>query len=234
VRDLYRVLGVERSATQQDIQRAYRRKAKSSHPDGGGSVEAFGELATAYAVLSDADRRERYDRTGEVELPKPDNRDGNAVEIIAQKLGMMIHAEQDVTVLDLDALLEQTIRDDIDARKASNSSLKRAIQRVTRLRERVKRKTNGEANMLAKVLDWHELSARTQIAKNEDAIRSMERALEILEDYSFMEDLSSVAAERVSAALHDALEALDELAIVLNTGSANSKVPDAPYSSAFG
>ncbi|HXG48999.1 MAG TPA: DnaJ domain-containing protein, partial [Methylomirabilota bacterium] len=48
MRDLYHILGVKRGAAQEDIQRAYRRKAKSSHPDAGGSVEAFSELSTAY------------------------------------------------------------------------------------------------------------------------------------------------------------------------------------------
>ena len=44
--DLYSVLGVERNATQDEIHRAYRHRAKISHPDSGGSVEAFKKLAT--------------------------------------------------------------------------------------------------------------------------------------------------------------------------------------------
>ena len=115
--DLYRVLGVGRDATSKEIHRAYRRKAKLSHPDSGGSVEAFGELGTAYAVLSNAERRELYDRTGEIRPPKPDTLDASAIEIIAQKLGLIIHAERDVTSMDVAALLEQTIREDIAERK---------------------------------------------------------------------------------------------------------------------
>ncbi len=72
--------------------------------------------------------------------------------------------------------------------------------------------------MLAKVLDWHEVSARDQIKKNEAAVSSMERALEILTDYSFADDLAPAAGDEVSGALLDALEALDQLAAVLKTG----------------
>ena len=72
--DLYRVLGVERRAPRDEIHPAYRRKAKISHPDSGGSVEAFGEVATAYTVLSDTKRRERYDTTGEIEFPRRHSR----------------------------------------------------------------------------------------------------------------------------------------------------------------
>ena len=216
--DLYRVLGVERRAPRDEIHQAYRRKAKISHPDSGGSVEAFGEVATAYTVLSDTKRRERYDTTGEIELPRADILDASAIEIIAQKLGLVIHAEQDVTALDIGALIEGAIRDDIAQRRSNISSQSRAIGRTTKLRARVKRKANGQDNMLAKVLDWHEVSARDQIKKNEAAVSSMERALEILTDYSFADDLAPAGGDEVSGALLDALEALDQLAAVLKTG----------------
>jgi curved DNA-binding protein CbpA len=224
VSDLYRVLGVGRGATKKEIHRAYRRGAKISHPDSGGSVEAFSELGTAYAVLSDAERRELYDRTGEIRLPRPDTLDASAIEIIAQKLGLILHAEQDVTSMDIAALLEQTIRDDIDERKAGMSGLRRAMERAKKLRDRVKRKAQDQDNMLARVLDWHESTAKNNIKKNEEAIGSMQRALEILKDYSFAEDLPLANADDVSEALHDALKALDELAVMLN---ANQPAPEA-------
>jgi curved DNA-binding protein CbpA len=220
VSDLYRVLGVGRGAAQDDIRRAYRRKAKISHPDSGGSDGAFGELATAYTVLSDPKRRARYDRTGEIDLPRADTLDASAIEVIAQKLGLIIHAEQDVTALDIDALIEKAIREDMARCRANAASHTRAIERTTRLRARVKRKSNGRDNMLAKLLDWHEASSKDQIKKNEAAVTSMERALEILKDYSFADELAPPPGEDVSLALHDALDALDQLAAMLKTGPA--------------
>ena len=86
------------------------------------------------------------------------------------------------------------------------------------MRARVKRKANGQDNMLARVLDWHEASTRIQIDKNEAAVASMESALEILKDYSFAEDLSSATGDEVSVALHEALHSLEQLAAVLKTG----------------
>jgi len=216
--DLYRVLGVGRGAAQGDIRRAYRRKAKSSHPDGGGSVGAFGEIATAYAVLSDPGRRERYDLTGEIDLPRADTLDASAFEVIAQKLGLIIHADHDVTALDIGALIEGAIREDMAQRRANIASHERAIQRTTKLRARIKRKANGTDNMLAKVLDWHEASAKDQIKKNQAAVSSLERALAILKDYSFADELAPAKNDDVTVALTDALQALDELAAALKTG----------------
>ena len=214
--DLYRVLGVGRGAAQDDLHRAYRRKAKTSHPDSGGSVGAFGKIATAYAVLSDPERRERYDLTGEIDPPRADTLDASAIEVIAQKLGLIINAEQDVTALDIGALIEGAIREDMAQRRANIASHSRAIERTTKLRTRVKRKASGQDNMLAKVLDWHEASVKDQIKKNEAAVSSLERALAILKDYSFAEELAPPAD--VAVALTDALQALDELAAALKTG----------------
>ncbi|MHC5082548.1 MAG: molecular chaperone DnaJ, partial [Planctomycetota bacterium] len=67
-RDYYEVLGVERGASADDIKRTYRRLAIKYHPDknpGDKEAEAkFKECAEAYEVLSDADKRKRYDQYG--------------------------------------------------------------------------------------------------------------------------------------------------------------------------
>ncbi len=67
-RDYYEVLGVDRSAGEDQIKSAYRRLALKYHPDrnpGDGEAEAnFKEASEAYEVLSDSDKREKYDRFG--------------------------------------------------------------------------------------------------------------------------------------------------------------------------
>ncbi len=67
-KDYYETLGVDRKASPEAVKRAYRAKAKQSHPDAGGSPEEFKQIAKAYETLSDEKSREHYDRTGE-ELP---------------------------------------------------------------------------------------------------------------------------------------------------------------------
>ena len=68
-RDYYEVLGVSKSTDEQDIKKAYRKKARELHPDANpGDPEAenqFKEVSRAYEVLSDPDTRSRYDRFGE-------------------------------------------------------------------------------------------------------------------------------------------------------------------------
>ena len=70
-RTYYAVLGVSRSATAKQIKDAYRKAARTAHPDHGGSAEQFHAVAVAYEMLSDPERRRRYDRTLGREDPLP-------------------------------------------------------------------------------------------------------------------------------------------------------------------
>jgi len=67
-RDYYEVLGVARGATEQDLKKSYRRLAHQYHPDKNQTdpeaEERFKEAAEAYAVLSNSEQRQRYDRFG--------------------------------------------------------------------------------------------------------------------------------------------------------------------------
>ena len=66
-RDFYEILDVPRTATQDEIQRAYRKLARQHHPDVNsdpGAEDRFKEISEAYDVLSDPQTRRRYDAFG--------------------------------------------------------------------------------------------------------------------------------------------------------------------------
>ncbi|MCL4243922.1 MAG: DnaJ domain-containing protein, partial [Candidatus Dadabacteria bacterium] len=83
-RDYYEVLEVERTASHQEIKKSYRRLAMQYHPDHNKSPDAeekFKELSEAYSILSDSDKRARYDRGGFAAL------DGMSAEDLFSNMG---------------------------------------------------------------------------------------------------------------------------------------------------
>jgi curved DNA-binding protein len=66
-KDYYQILGLERSASQEDVKRSYRKLARKFHPDVSKHADAeerFKELGEAYEVLKDSEKRAAYDRLG--------------------------------------------------------------------------------------------------------------------------------------------------------------------------
>lgn len=74
-RDFYAILGVRKTATTNEIKKAYRKQAKELHPDKNkddpDASRKFQDLGAAYEALSDADKRKKYDQCG-VECLKKD------------------------------------------------------------------------------------------------------------------------------------------------------------------
>lgn len=67
-KDYYKILGIQKGATDDDVKKAYRKMALKFHPDknkAAGAEEKFKEIAEAYEVLSDKKKREVYDKFGE-------------------------------------------------------------------------------------------------------------------------------------------------------------------------
>src|SRR5690242_9119699 len=66
-KDYYKILGVEKSASAQDVKKAFRRLARQYHPDVNSDTDAtakFKEINEAYEVLGDPDKRKKYDEYG--------------------------------------------------------------------------------------------------------------------------------------------------------------------------
>src|SRR5512132_3868364 len=67
--DYYKVLGVDKKASQEDIKKAYRKLARQYHPDtnkDAGAEERFKQISEAYDTLGDSEKRKKYDRGGSI------------------------------------------------------------------------------------------------------------------------------------------------------------------------
>jgi curved DNA-binding protein CbpA len=91
LKSLYAILDIDVNATTKEVHAAYRRLAKTLHPDAGGGREAYDEIAKAHEVLSDPKRREGYDQSGQTDKMKIDEISA-ITQIIQQNLLQVMNA----------------------------------------------------------------------------------------------------------------------------------------------
>lgn len=181
--NLYETLGVDQQASAADIKGAFRKHAKTAHPDAGGSAEAFAEVNRAYLVLSDPARRDKYDRTGDAGDAAADNSHVEALTIIQQMMDQIVEHLGDRFEVDIVARMRESmddklaeIRRDVVMRRSKVTTLQRLAAKF--------RKESGE-NVLRKMVEAKVRGLEASIAGAERAIASMTKAREMLEGYQF-------------------------------------------------
>lgn len=136
--DLYKVLGVARDATQEEIEVAYRREAQATHPDRqGGNNEVFQEVQRAGKVLRNQAARKRYDETGQ-------DREETSLRRVAEQelVGLFLAAidrANNLETIDLVGVVRGSINENIrkftkniEAGTSRSKHYKTAIARITR------------------------------------------------------------------------------------------------------
>lgn len=109
--DLYVTLGVPKDADRAAIRAAYRKRAKSAHPDGGGTPKQFALIKIAHDTLTDDLRRSKYDETGEFEERPVDNGNAKILEVIASAFDAAMSKVRDPIKVDMVAVTKSGLRE---------------------------------------------------------------------------------------------------------------------------
>lgn len=178
--DLYGTLGVARDAPPEEIKRAYRRKAKTAHPDAGGSAEKFGELTRAHRILSDGDKREKYDRTGKVD-DEPDQTTANAMGVID---GLFVQAigRPDALQIDIVQHMRAGLSEESVGLQRQLVDVDKAVKDLDKLKARIKRRGDGD-NLLARMMEAKIAAINAARGRLSERMEVVRRAKEILADY---------------------------------------------------
>ncbi|MFY7925537.1 MAG: J domain-containing protein [Aquidulcibacter sp.] len=179
--DLYSILGVAKDATRDAIRKAFRAKAKTAHPDTGGSAEEFRAIELAHRVLSDDRKRAEYDATGQVD-DQPDAGDRPALDVIAAFVDRFV-GDKNAIRRDMLGEFRKAVKDDLATIARNTADADDFIQRCRNTQNRLKGDTG--AKLLISMIDnkiGHAETAKRMLA---DQKIVLERALEIVADASF-------------------------------------------------
>jgi len=185
---LYDALGVGRDASQDDIKRAHRRKARDHHPDKpGGDKSKFQEIQLAYDTLGDEERRRRYDETGSASGPEaPDPIMAKLAMIIDGLIDQLLMDGMPIETSDMRAHAIDALKTKIREIKAQKGQLERALGQARKLAKRFKRKRKAKApDLILTTLARKERDISDAIAKVAEAIEIWGKAQEIFESYSY-------------------------------------------------
>ena len=189
--DLYKVLGVPKDATKADIIAAYRRRAKTLHPDVGGSRVAFEELTLAKDTLSDPDLRARYDATGEIGVGGAISNDlaetATMLTMVFEAALQGIADEGSAARFDLLRSMRMVMEAETDNRSRRRIQLQAAKKRLAAIQKRltIKKSKKPAPAFLLNHLAGKLAPLDAELAALERADATAKRASEMLEDYVY-------------------------------------------------
>jgi curved DNA-binding protein CbpA len=180
--DPYEILGVSREADAAIIKSAYRRRAKSAHPDAGGDVDTFSKLKTSYEILNDPIRRKVFDDTGyDPELA--DTRDLQGLVILETLVNEMILDEREPGSFDPVASMRRKLTDRVVNARFHILEMERHRGRIRNHIDRIGRKPGTD--VLGRMLKARCETIADAIGKAQSEIETIEQAYSMLDGYSY-------------------------------------------------
>jgi DnaJ-class molecular chaperone len=188
--DYYKILGVGKKATVEEIKKAHRRRSRETHPDKAvagdydahrDNAEEFRRVQRAYHLLSDAAARQRYDETGDdAEVKSEDNL---ALEMLA---GMALDLVAQDAPENLVEKMRQLVRRDQENIMAQKANTLRMANKFRRAAKRFRRKAGEEGNVFVMALERkaEQLEAATKKCDLDLALTN--KMLELLEGYEYV------------------------------------------------
>ena len=182
--ELYDVLGVKPNAATSTIKAAFRKLAKTHHPDVGGDAEAFNQITIAYKVLSDREKRKAYDETGQIDMAViVDEREETLKVLVGVFEGHMqagfVRAKDRSVV----PAMRDVIKDQLRKFDDQELACKAEIEALADFRDSITTKDADTVNVFANVLNDRINAQNTELVTIADAKKYGKLALEELSNY---------------------------------------------------
>lgn len=184
----YEVLGIETDASIDAIKKAFYREARKSHPDQGGSEEAFAKVKRAAETLLDPELRLQFDQNGIADEKRVDNDMAVAMQRVAeffvQSIDAIITSNTNMDSVDLVSGGIAFFNEEIGKSRSYVVKSQRLVKQYEKVLKRLhtKRKDDIVATMLKSQIGRLKINEEL----NNKDIKISEMAKEILKDYEFV------------------------------------------------
>lgn len=183
--NLYDQLGIKKTSDKEKIKKAYRKKAKKSHPDVGGKAEEFGLIATAYKILIDDAKRERFDNGESPEsiLKSTQNQDKKSQTLLMQMFASIV-LNANVDTQNVIKLMKERLEEalgNIEVMIRNEEGKKKKFESVIK-------RLKGKNNLFKDVATSQIAGIARNIETAKEGKKDFHEALKFLEDFSYQTD----------------------------------------------
>jgi hypothetical protein len=184
--DLYEILGIAQDSTAEQIKTAYKKLAQKHHPDKDtGDAEIFGKVKHAYDLLSDEEKRARYDETGDD--GNPDGMHAQAMMALNELLMSTLNQTHDISTVDILASMAAHLNTVVAQSASTRLGILRKIEKYEQAVVRLK----GDNKILFAILNNNIARQRMILDSLDNEIVKIHYIEKILESYKYEADIPS-------------------------------------------
>ena len=187
-RTLYDDLAIKKDATSDQIKKAFRQKAKETHPDTGGNGDDFKTIVKAYSVLSDEEKRKRYDQGEDPDnINQSNTHEQQVMSTVFNIFNAVVDQNVDVEHNDIFDIVRQNLKINQQNFKNEKDRNQRNIDKYNKILKRIKKK--HESMLFIQLLDDKIKGCNATIIQVEQQIKICEDALELIKGCEYKTDV---------------------------------------------
>lgn len=199
----YQTLNLDKAASPEDIERAFKRAAKKTHPDmPNGNAKQFNDAVLSREVLLDPKRRKHFDDTGTIDPTEPANENmpvSLVMNVIVQITAQFAQGQgDDPTTVDLLEHVRRQLQQTLDKAKQQKAAHEKVAATLKKIEKRLKKK-KGANPILKLAVAAQAANVERDARKNDPMIEAHEAALKLLDDWEFVVDYTRPPASQYSA-----------------------------------
>lgn len=184
----YEELEVGKDATTEEIKRAYKKKAKTTHPDIGGDAEAFDRINQAYVVLSDPEKRNYYDQTGQFKEEMRDRHIHIVINLFKDVLSKNVPFTQNYI-----DVMQNALRSKHAELSMKITIVEKNKKRLEKVKAKIKYKGKSN-NLILRLTEETIGQCDNEIRAYKNELEEIKKAIVFLDNYDFEADEQDVAS----------------------------------------